>query len=86
MQDGRSGERAASVVARAHDPLAHAHAPSSKQQHQKATTSTTNNTTHTGPFSPPLVGNLGGMLRHGMHEHAVLCAAKYGPVFKVYLG
>ena len=84
MMVWRSGERAASVVAHAHDPLAHA--PSSKQQQQKATTTTTNNATRTGPFSPPLVGNLGGMLRHGMHEYAVLCAAKYGPVFKVYLG
>ena len=55
-------------------------------------TSSTNNkqqknkNKHKGPFSLPLLGDLLGMTRHGMHEYVALCAAKYGDVFKIYLG
>ena len=40
----------------------------------------------TGPLSPPLLGDLGPMLRVGLHEYVTTCAERYGAVFKIYLG
>ncbi|KAI8476255.1 MAG: cytochrome P450, CYP711 clan [Monoraphidium minutum] len=39
-----------------------------------------------GPFAPPVIGNLPGVIKYGFHVYLDMCRRRYGRIFKIYLG